>query len=90
MKKILQSSVFSWIALILVIILLCLTFRMRTAWWAFIDIFFAFMMVFLHLMSVYLGRKLSGIGKQLDVVSFIMGVLMVISFIVEWILFNYA
>lgn len=86
MKKIIDSVWVSWGAFVIVVLFIILTFGMRGPWWSYFDIFFAFMMVFMHLMSVYIGKRLPGVGRQLDSVSFVMGCLMIISFIVEWIL----
>lgn len=88
MKNVLKSELFAWMALVVVIAVLCVTFSMRTVWWAYIDIFCAFMMVFIHLMAVYLGKKLPGVGNQLDTVAFIFGALMIVSFAVEWAMFQ--
>lgn len=88
MTKTLESKVVAWTALILVIVMICVTFKMRTAWWAFIDIFFAFMMAFMHLMAVYIGKRLPAIGKQLDSAAFVMLVLAVLSFVIEWFAMN--
>ncbi|MCM1291883.1 MAG: hypothetical protein NC201_07395 [Prevotella sp.] len=84
MKRIIESRVLAWGAMALILVMLVVTFKMRTVWWAYIDIFFGFMMVFTHLMSVYIGKKLPGVGKQLDMVSFVMGICMIVSFILEW------
>lgn len=79
------SKLCAWGAMIIVIAVMVLTFALRTAWWAFTDIFFAFMMAFMHLLAVYF-HKVVGISRQLEMAALVCGVLMIISLIVEFFL----
>lgn len=88
MNKALKSTLLAWVALILVVLILCLSFSQRGVWWAYIDIFFAFMMCFIHLMAVYMGKKLPTIGKQLDMAAFVCGCLALLAYIIEFFLFQ--
>lgn len=83
--NILKSKAGAWGALILVVAVIIMTFPARKEWWAFIDVFCAFMMVFCHLMALYLGRLIGPAGKKLEIAAIVFGVLMIVSFIVEFI-----
>lgn len=88
MNNALKSKVLAWVALILIIAILCISFTQRGVWWAYIDIFFAFMMCFIHLMAVYLGKKLPAVGRQLDFAAFICGCLAILAFAIEYLAFQ--
>ena len=87
MKNLLRSKLVAWLALILVVAVIVATFSYRQFWWAFIDEFFAFMMVFCQLVAVYILRVNPWAGKRLQTFAGIFGVLMIISFIVEYIIY---
>ena len=89
MNKLLESRAAAWTALILVIILIIVTFRMRSVWWSFIDLFFVFMMVFSHLAALFMKRMSPQAGRTLDRVALVCGVLTVAAFIGEYIAFQF-
>ena len=89
MNKLLESRAAAWTALILVIILIIVTFRMRSVWWSFIDLFFVFMMVFSHLAALYLKRMSPQAGRTLDRVAFVCALLTVVAFVGEYIAFQF-
>lgn len=89
MKRILQSKWTAWLAFLLTIILLIATFRLRTPWWAFTDIFFLFMASFTLLMAVYLGKVNKIVSDKLYNCAFIFGILWALAFIGEWIAFQF-
>lgn len=84
----LKSKLFAWLAFVLVVVIIGLTFRLRPVWWAFSDIFFAFMMVFCHLMAVYIARLNSYASRKLDVCALVFGILTAVALIVEFVLFQ--
>lgn len=88
MNRLLNSKVVAWVALILVVILIIVTFKMRPVWWAFIDLFFAFMMVFCQLMGLYVKRFSIPSGKTLQTIAAVCGGLTVLSLIGEYIAFQ--
>ena len=88
MKNPLQSTLVAWIALAIVVVVIVTTFQFRQAWWNFIDLFFAFMMVFCQLASLYIGRFNYYAGRTLRTIAFICLVLMVLSFIGEYIAYQ--
>ena len=85
MKNLLKSKLAAWLALLVVVIIIIITFGIRPAWWAFIDEFFAFMMVFSQLAAVYIYKFNNYAGKRLQVFAAIFGILMLLSFIGEYI-----
>lgn len=60
---------------------------MRSAWWSYSDLFFIFMMAFSHLAALYLKRFSASASKTLEQVAMACGVLTVLAFIVEYLLF---
>ena len=85
MARLLESKLVAWFALFIVIAIIVVTFRMRPAWWAFIDEFFAFMMVFCQLASLYM-MKISVYGaKKMRVFAAACGILMILALIGEFI-----
>lgn len=88
--KILKTKWAAWAAFILVLVLLVGTFSLRTAWWAFIDIFFAFMAAFTNLLAVTVSKMNPYVSKKLYFWAFIFCVLWVLSLIGEWIAFGAA
>lgn len=88
MNKLLKSKIAAWLAFALVILILCLTFRVRLAWWAFFDVFFLFMASFCHLAAVMLSAINGVVSRKLDKCAFWALVLAVIAFIGEWVAFE--
>lgn len=86
----LKSKTTAWLAFGLVILLLVLTFSMRTVWWAFIDVFFAFMAAFVNLVSVTVKKINPIVSNKLNTWTIVFGILFVIAFIGEWIAFTYS
>ena len=83
-----QSTLVAWVALVVVVIVIVLTFQFREAWWAFIDLFFAFMMVFCQLVGLYIGRFNPYAGKKLQSIAAVCLILMILSFIGEYIAYE--
>ena len=69
--KIYNSKLYVGIALIIVIALICVTFKLRVTWWSFIDIFFFFIAAFSQLMALTLGAKIPPAGAKLSMIAFI-------------------
>ena len=90
MKRVLKSKLTAWLAFALVVVLLVVTFRMRVVWWAFIDIFFAFMATFVNVLSVSVCRINPVVADKLNTAAFILGILFIVSFVVEWALFYFC
>lgn len=88
MAKILKSKAAVWGALVLVLLVIILTFQLRPAWWAFIDEFFMFMTVFCHLVAVYIEKFSNSAFKKLQMAAFISAVLMILSFVGEYIAYQ--
>ena len=88
MNKVFKSKIAALVAFFLVIIVIILTFGLRPAWWAFIDLFFAFMAAFCHLVALYLGRMNPYIGKRMEMFALIFAVLTVLSFVGEYIAYT--
>ena len=84
----LKSKTAAWIAMAIVIVLIAITFKYRTEWWCFTDIFFAFMFVFCHLLALNIVKLSPIASRKLDMASLVFGILAVVSFIVEYILIN--
>ncbi len=87
-SKILNSKTFTYLMLALTIILIVATFKLRTEWWMFFDIFFIFMSVFTHLMAQTIMKIIPNSAKTLDKIAFILLILFFISIIAEIILFK--
>lgn len=86
--KLLESKMAALGGVILVVIVIVLTFGLRPAWWAFIDLFFLFMMAFSHLAAVFLGSYNRRAGKKLDRVAAVCGVLWILALIGEFVAFQ--
>lgn len=84
MKKFFQSKGAAWAAFILVLIYLVTTFKMRMAWWMYIDVFCIFMASFLNLMICYVRNINPPVAQKLNNWVFIFGILFVLAFIGEW------
>ena len=75
LKKILGNTLISVILVVLSVVYIIATFRMRTEWWMNFDMFFAFMAAFCHLMAALFTKmipasmsniKLDGSGNVVD------------------------
>ncbi len=86
MKKFIQSKIASWGAFLLIVMWVILAIFTDEPWWGYISIFFAFMMTFCHLASLYLRKISIDAASKLDVISFVCGILMLVSFIIIYIL----
>lgn len=85
MGKFRNSKIVAWLALCVVVTVICVTFSLREQWWSFIDIFFAFMMVFSHLLALYLGKMSKSAAGKLDRLSLIFGIMTILAIIGEYI-----
>ncbi len=85
MKRFFQSKGAAWAAFILVLIYLVATFKMRIAWWFYIDVFCIFMAAFLNLLVVYLRNINRFVAQKLNTWAFVFGLLFLFAFIGEWI-----
>lgn len=83
-----KSKIYAWSAFAVVIVILVITFTLRTVWWAYSDIFFAFMMVFCHLIAVNISGLNPYASRKLDKAALVFAALMVVALAVEFILFN--
>ncbi len=90
MKNLLKNKLLSWVALILAIIYLVVTFSWKASlgWWAFCDGFFVFMAIFVHLCALYLSGLNPYASKKLDLFAFVSFILFILSFIIEWVIFE--
>ena len=88
MGSILKSKGTAWFALAVEIIVLVVTFRMRTVWWGFIDVFFMFMAAFVNVVSVSVSKINPIVARKLNTCALIFVVLWVVSLIGEWIAFE--
>lgn len=88
MGSILKSKGTAWFALAVAIIVLVVTFRMRTVWWGFIDVFFMFMAAFVNVVSVSVSKINPIVARKLNTCALIFVVLWVVSLIGEWIAFE--
>ena len=82
-------KVIAWCALIIVIVAIAVTFRMRPVWWAYSDMFFAFMAVFCNLMRIYIGIFNPYAARTLLNLCMVFGALTVLAIVGEYIAFQY-
>lgn len=85
MKKFFQSKASAWAAFIFVLIYLVATFKMRMAWWMYMDVFFIFMAAFLNLVVCYIRNINRPVAQTLNNWALIFGLLFIAAFIGEWI-----
>ncbi len=90
MKRVLRSTPLAFGALLLVMLILVLSFKLRSYWWSYFDIFFAFMMVFCHLIALMFAKINARASARLDFIALICGILTVVGFVVEWVLFRFV
>lgn len=88
MNKIINSVAVAIMLVVLVVVMIVISFPFRTEWWSFADIFFVFMMAFTHLMALTLRKMSERASRILDRIAIVCGMLFVIAFIVEFILFQ--
>ena len=88
MKKLLNSAIAAFVLLVIIIIAIIYSFKVRTEWWMFIDIFCAFMGAFMHLMALVLSKMVPTVRRAFDNLACVFGILFVISFVVEYILIH--
>lgn len=81
--KIYNSKLYVGIALLVVIALICVTFKLRVAWWGFIDIFFFFIAAFSQLTALTLGARIAPVGAKLSMIAFLSLLLAVLALIGE-------
>lgn len=74
--------------MLLVVALLVFTFISHTPWWGFIAVFFLFLGVFSHIAALYLSKINIMIGRKLENCALILVCLSVLSFIIEFVLFQ--
>lgn len=86
--KILSSKTAAWLAFVLILTVIVFTFKLRTVWWAYFDIFFAFMMVFCHVIALVIAKNNRFASSKLEKIAFVMGVLTVISLAGEAVVFS--
>lgn len=71
------------IYLLVVVVLIVVTFKTRTYWWCYFDIFFAFMAAFCHLMSRLIERIIPAESVRLDKIALWMTIAMVVALVAE-------
>lgn len=85
--KVYNSKLYVGLALLLVIVIICVTFALRVTWWSFIDVFFFFIAAFCQLMALTLGARIPPAGAKLSMIAFasmILGVLALIGEGIAW------
>ena len=88
MRNLLYSKTVAWLALMVIIAVIVLTFSIRPVWWTFFDEFFAFMMIFCQLVALYIMKFNQFAGKKLQVCAAVFGVLTILSLIAEFIIYQ--
>lgn len=76
-----NSRILTWGALVLIVILLCMSFSTEQPWWSYIDFFCAFMMIFCRLAALYIHRFSLAVYNKLNICAIIFGILTLLSFI---------
>ena len=87
-NSLVNSRIAAWIALIVIIAIIIVTFRMRPVWWMFFDEFFAFMMIFCQIVALYLGKFNLIVKRKLKVCAAVFGILAIISLISEFVIYQ--
>lgn len=90
MKSLLSNKIICWFALFLVTVYIavCFSWKAQLGWWAFCDGFFIFMSVFTHICALYLKKANPYASQKLDLFAFVAFILFILSFIIEWIVFE--
>lgn len=86
--NLIESKLTAWVAFVLVVVLIILSFLAHTPWWGFIAIFFAFIAIFAHLAALYLRKMSVAASRKLETCAFICGLLAVVGMIVIYIVSN--
>lgn len=76
-----NSRILTWGALVLIVILLCMSFSTEQPWWSYMDFFCAFMMTFCRLAALYIHRFSLAAYNKLNMCAIIFGILTLLSFI---------
>lgn len=76
-----NSRILTWGALVLIVILLCMSFSTEQPWWSYIDFFCAFMMIFCRLAALYIHRFSLAAYNKLNICAIIFGIFTLLSFI---------
>ena len=87
LKKILGNTLISVILVVLSVVYIIATFRMRTEWWMNFDMFFAFMAAFCHLMAVLFAKMIPAESKRMDRIALAMFIIAVVSGVAELVAF---
>ena len=82
-RGILKSKATAWAAFALVVVFLVCTFRMRTQWWAFTNVFFLFLMAFSHAVALTIEPLNARASRKLDFAALVCAVLAVVALAVE-------
>lgn len=90
MKSFFRTKIAAIFLLGIVVAVIVVTFRMRTHWWMFCDLFMAFMAAFCRLMSLTLGKISPFAGIKLRFASLVFGILFVIAAAIEYWLYATA
>lgn len=85
-RKLLTSKLWATIYLLIVVVIIITTFKMRTQWWCYFDIFFAFMATFSHLISTMFAKLIPAESRRLDIIALGMAIAMVVALVVETII----
>lgn len=71
------------ILLLAIVLCLCFTYKLRTDWWGFIDIFCFFMAAFTQFMAITLGAKIPAAGKKFSSIAVVFAIAGILAFIIE-------
>lgn len=85
-----KKMLFALLALIVSIVYVALTFRLRKelGWWAFADCFALFMAVFTWLMSLLISKMIPHSGRVLSNIALVFGILFIIALVGEYIAYS--
>lgn len=86
--KFFKTKTFAIIYQAITIAIIVCTFKMRTIWWTYFDIFFLFMASFTNLMALSISKLIPSSAKLLEKISFAMLILFIIALITESILLS--
>lgn len=78
----------AWGGLLIALIVLVCTFRLRTVWWEFFDVFFMFMATFINVVAVSVARINPIVSKKLNTCTLVFVILWVVALIGEWVAFE--
>ena len=87
LKKILGNTLISVILVVLSVVYIIATFRMRTEWGMTFDMFFAFMAAFCHLMATLFTKMIPAESKRMDRIALAMFIIAVVSGVAELVAF---